>query len=189
LNEEARKIEDILGGISAITTQTNLLAINASIEAARAGEFGRGFAVVANEIRILAENSAMSSKQIITILANIKEKTITAAEQITIGQSAIKTSKEFVSDAKHGFKKVVSNTNEVLTQSDTMETQMQELKSTSQTILNEITSVSGITEESAAAIEEVMASAVEQDHRMSTIVKSYDELDGMLNHLKKVSEN
>lgn len=57
VNEEAKKINDMVSIIKGFANQTNLLALNASIEAARAGEAGRGFAVVADEIRKLAENT------------------------------------------------------------------------------------------------------------------------------------
>ena len=58
LEENAKKVEQIIELVGDIAAQTNLLALNASIEAARAGEHGKGFAVVAEEVRLLADESA-----------------------------------------------------------------------------------------------------------------------------------
>jgi methyl-accepting chemotaxis protein len=72
LAQFAQRIDSIIGSVSEIATQSNLLAINASIEAARAGVHGRGFAVVADEVRSLSHQSTQAAGQVRSILEEIQ---------------------------------------------------------------------------------------------------------------------
>lgn len=79
---ETGKINNFVALIMSISSQTNLLSLNASIEAARAGESGRGFAVVAEEIRKLATESAEAAEEIRKVVEAINEHTKSSAESV-----------------------------------------------------------------------------------------------------------
>ena len=93
LGESSQEIGEIVGMISGLSEQTNMLAVNAAIQAAAAGEAGRGFSIVAEEVQGLAERSAEATRRVSVIVGTIQADTQEAvaamgASTLGVGEGA-----------------------------------------------------------------------------------------------------
>ena len=108
LQKDTDAIAVILDVIANITEQTNLLALNAAIEAARAGEQGRGFAVVADEVRVLAQRTQTSAREIKDTIEVLQDRAKLAVQSMQSSQGKMQTS-VVAADQAHLAMEEISN--------------------------------------------------------------------------------
>jgi methyl-accepting chemotaxis protein len=187
LHARNQEVGEIIQVINSIAEQTNLLALNAAIESARAGEQGRGFAVVADEVRKLAEDAARSTARIATILNDVQGRTRQAVEQVNSGQHAVRTSKELSDRVIRYFEEIKENTDKVLQQAHDADLMAQEMTVGTATIFDGVTEISQMTQETAASVQQVLASVELQKEKVMAIVSSFQELEKLSKTLADLS--
>ena len=173
LAARSEEISQISDTISAIAGQTNLLALNAAIEAARAGEHGKGFAVVANEVRKLAEGSALAASKIAELIRVIQNDTTKAVERMEQGTLDVQSGKSVVDKAGDSFSTIVqaviglTKNAEIILHAARSSSEkitklvavMDALNKTSAAVSQEAESVSAATEELSASMDEIASAS------------------------------
>lgn len=148
VDEAAEKITQIVDMINSISSQTNLLSLNASIEAARAGEAGKGFAVVATEIGGLAMNSAEATNQIVEIIREMSSRVKLLSEKSEHNTTLINNSAEYVSAAATTFQEITSELSSATNTLEDMAAQMVKVNDVA-------TNMASVSEEQSAATQEI----------------------------------
>ncbi len=113
LGESSQEIGDIVGLITEIADQTNILALNAAIQASTAGDAGRGFAVVADEVQRLAERAGNATKQIEGLVNTIQADTNEAVKSMEMSTSGVVGGAAMAEDAGVALKEIESVSTEL----------------------------------------------------------------------------
>jgi methyl-accepting chemotaxis protein len=184
LGAKSNEIGGIVGTITAIAEQTNLLALNAAIEAARAGEQGRGFAVVADEVRKLAEESRDAARSIADLIGQIQRETARAVEVVDLGGQRTTDGVATVSAARDAFASINEHVEKVASRVAEIAGAAQELSETSAEMAGELAEVASVAEQASASSEQVSASTQQTSASAQEIAASAQALAGTARSLQ-----
>ncbi|ERN51939.1 methyl-accepting chemotaxis protein [Alkalihalophilus marmarensis] len=185
LGSKSNEIETIVSMITAVSEQTNLLALNAAIEAARAGEHGRGFAVVADEVRKLAEQSSQSASQINHLILDIQKDISQSVISMEAGKAAVKDGNALVDQAGTEFSDITASINEVTSQFSDVTNAIEDIKTATEEMAHAIEAASHIAASSSDYSQNVAASAEEQNATMQEISAASNVLSDMAESLQE----
>ena len=183
VNTTVDKVSNIVSVIEEISSETNLLSLNASIEAARAGDAGKGFAVVAQEIRVLSDNTNTELENIKQIISSLVEECrycVQASSTIVEDNAKQKEEIKAVLDEFGSLDEQIQKTAEKADEIEELVTAMIELNDDITKSSNSLTDVSAA---NAAATEEMNANIEELNAMMHGVSEMAghmnDESDGL----------
>ncbi|KUP04168.1 chemotaxis protein [Bacillus coahuilensis p1.1.43] len=188
LEENAKKVEQIIQLVGDISGQTNLLALNASIEAARAGEHGKGFAVVAEEVRKLADESSSAVNGISDLIKTIQQDVYQVVEKISNQVTMVQQEAGKGTKTNDSFAHMTTTITQVVQEVDGISTLIEKQMDAIHHTSHQSQEVAAISEETSAAAAEVAVSTEEQAKAIFEVNELVKELYLESEKMKKTVE-
>ena len=182
-SKQVARIQELTEDILSISSQTNMLALNASIEAARAGDAGKGFAVVAEEIRELAEDS----RKIANSIQEISEEVVSSVEQLAV--SSDKLLEYVTSNVQADYDKFVTASAQYLEDADTLENMMADFENKTSNLLESSAHVGSKIVEISDTIEEEKNRVEAFSGSVDKVLSNMDEIQECTNVNEAVSKD
>jgi methyl-accepting chemotaxis protein len=159
MGASSQEIGGFVETIDDIAERTMLLALNAAIEAARAGEHGRGFAVVAEEVRALAERAGAATKEINQIIRGIEQTVVQAVSATDDAQREVQVGVDRANEVGQALASILKAADAASQRAEEISTGAQDIKGSSEELLDAIRVVSQIVDQNAVAAERMSASS------------------------------
>ncbi|MFC7076344.1 methyl-accepting chemotaxis protein [Haloarcula halophila] len=188
LDDELDEIGEIVGVITSIVEQTNMLALNASIEAAHADGQGEGFAVVADEIKSLAEETKEAAGDIEGRIERIQSQAGETVETMESTSERITEGVETVEETVDALETIVQYTEEVDTGIQEIDRATEEQARTAQEVMGTIDDLADISQQTATEADTVAGAAEDQAASIAQVSESAGELQARAEELESLLE-
>lgn len=185
LEKKSSEIRGFVDIISDIASQTNLLSLNASIEAARAGDAGRGFAVVAEEIRKLADGSNQAASEINKVVEMIEKQTVETVKNAKRAEEIVVEQGKTVNNTKEAFGEIYQSTESIIGDITEIAANVKNMDSQRDETLEAISSISAVSEQTAASSNAVYNIAQGQMDIVVSLKDASEELKNKMEELKE----
>ncbi len=186
LKYNAEEISSIIQTITNISSQTNILSLNAAIESARAGEAGKGFAVVAQEVRNLSLQTDAAVMNISNILTKITNQIQSAVDALGLLKDAQNTETTLISETEALFSKTHSDSLVIAENTSTTLKKLNTVVSSNNNIVKSIEQISGSSEESMAHIEETNSISIQNQDTTKKLSCMSEELMNITNDISNI---